>query len=59
MTRKDYNLIARVIRLQHMTDVDRQKLTDAFVLALSVTNHRFDAHKFVNACDPNIDRETL
>jgi hypothetical protein len=56
MTRRDFNLIASVIR-----DVDENAPLDeatlayvvqAFVAALATTNPRFDRARFERACQP-------
>lgn len=51
MTRKDYVLIARIVRT--ITDVDeRNRVADLFVDALYADNDRFDEKRFLEACDP-------
>ncbi len=57
MTRKDYILLAKVIRglvgdgaLALDDERDCRSLVDAFVTALKAENDRFDTQKFYKAC---------
>jgi hypothetical protein len=50
MTRKDFQLIADVLKdHQFAFDVERIRLSAAFVLALQPTNTRFDGDRFMAA----------
>ena len=55
MSRKDFELIARVLRAQrdHATDAELWRLDQtarAFADELSATNPRFDRVRFLRAC---------
>jgi hypothetical protein len=53
MTRKDFELIARVIKAQrapHNDSATLDELTREFAYALEETNPRFDTHRFIEAC---------
>lgn len=54
MTRKDYQLIADVIRTSYSADVYkdlRWRLAMEFADALAATNPRFDRERFLKACN--------
>jgi hypothetical protein len=53
MTRKDFELIAQVIKAQrkpHNDTATLDELTREFAYALADTNPRFDTHRFIEAC---------
>jgi hypothetical protein len=50
MTRKDFILIAGVIRNSEMDAVDKRRLVSNFCLALRHTNTAFNPDKFLDAC---------
>jgi len=54
MTRKDFELIARVVNNTYTNnvqpDVDRDQIAEAFARELTNVNPRFDAAKFLQAC---------
>ena len=60
MTKKDFELIARVFREHGWYDgfTDKRFVVSAIYLAdaLIATNPRFDREKFLQACQPEIDK---
>jgi hypothetical protein len=52
MTRKDYELIARVLRdpTLHLQDSKRRALASRFADELEADNWRFDRERFLKAC---------
>jgi len=57
MTRRDFNLIAGVIR-QLPAQVSRDTLARAFAAELLATNRAFDVARFLAACDPKAPTQT-
>jgi len=57
MTRRDFNLIADVIR-QLPPQVSRDALARAFAIALTTTNPAFDVVRFLDACEPKAPPQT-
>lgn len=49
MSRKDFELIASVIRALVISDSDKAHIASAFARALATTNERFDSERFVLA----------
>jgi len=50
MTRKDFELIARVVRYFRSRNLVVPGLAEAFADALHPTNPRFDRQRFLEAC---------
>jgi len=57
MTRRDFNLIAGVIR-QLPSPVSRDALARAFAVALPATNPNFNWDRFLSACEPEAPAQT-
>jgi len=57
MTRRDFNLIAGVIR-QLPSPVSRDTLSRALAEALCVTNRNFNGDRFLAACEPEAPPQT-
>jgi len=49
MTRKDFNLIAKTIRILDVDAATRAHIANVFAASLSTTNPRFDRDRFVAA----------
>lgn len=52
MTRRDYTLIAEVLRVNYQPTEAYAALIDDMAANLASTNPRFDADRFVAACNP-------
>ena len=53
MTKKDFELIARVLKYTRNVEPESHRLyVEAFASVLANTNPRFDHAKFVRACQP-------
>ncbi len=62
MTRKDYELIARLIRGDGLNALSREDLAEAFADELAHTNPRFDRERFIAACmseEPEAERSRV
>jgi len=57
MTRRDFNLIAGVIR-QLPAQVSRDALARAFAAELPATNPNFNLGRFLDACEPKAPSKT-
>jgi len=57
MTRRDFNLIAGVIR-QLPPQVSRGTLARAFAAELPTTNPNFNRDRFLDACEPKAPSQT-
>lgn len=49
MTRKDFVLIAKVLKYARVSSADRQLVAEDFARSLRSTNERFDAQRFISA----------
>jgi len=49
MTRKDFQLIAMVLKYARVSSADRQLIAEDFASSLRSTNERFDAPRFISA----------
>jgi len=56
MTRRDFNLIAGVIR-QLPSPVSRDALARAFAAELPATNPNFNRGRFLDACEPEAPKQ--
>lgn len=54
MTKRDYELIASVLRNAILPTDDRRRLIRAFGERLNTTNPRFDYLRFMRASDPEL-----
>lgn len=52
MTRKDFELIAETIKFANVDEVSRAAIAHEFSRALIRTNSRFNAERFLRACEP-------
>jgi hypothetical protein len=52
MSRKDFNLIAEVIKAMNLDAETRRYVAEQFAARLSTTNARFDEFRFIMACTP-------
>lgn len=50
MTRKDFELIAKVLHDSHLEEVDIDALARAFAYRLAQVNANFDRTRFIHAC---------
>ncbi len=50
MTRKDFDLIARVVREWETDEANRRRLAEIFVTKLRPTNALFNPSRFLEAC---------
>lgn len=51
MSKKDYELIAKTLRLSNKADnIYYKSMVNDFAVALKTTNIRFDMNKFLTAC---------
>lgn len=53
MTRKDFKLIAEVLRVNYQPTPQHAALIDDMADNLASTNPRFDKDRFVSACYPS------
>lgn len=53
MTRKDFVLIAQVIKYARVSAADRKTIAEDFSRALKGTNERFDSGRFFDAATEN------
>jgi hypothetical protein len=51
MTRKDYELIAKILREARILGLSYEDIISAFAVNLGKTNPRFDVAKFLAACN--------
>tara|TARA_R100000951_G_scaffold93344_1_gene81862 strand:- start:645 stop:824 length:180 start_codon:yes stop_codon:yes gene_type:complete len=59
MTKKDYEVIAKVIKNSELSETKRLQIALEMSNELLETNNNFEENVFLKACIPNIDEYNL
>ena len=59
MTKKDYEVIAKVIKNSELSETKRLQIALEMSNELLETNNNFEENMFLKACIPNIDEYNL